>query len=273
MAVSLRKASGPKQFQRRIFLYGKSGAGKTHFIGSASEVKELREILVLPLDAGDATLDGSDVIVADGVRRLREVEEVLWAVSQKQGDYANIKMLVLDGISEAAKRELQDIAELGAKNTEKSSKPRDRDLNQLQDHMLKNGRLMRVVRMARDIPGITLVLTGWPKEVYKVIDDMPRTDLPAISIGPDFSDKLVDTLLGSMDDVWFIRQEADGRRFLYTGNHENIRAKTRGAEFAEELGTTKDGKFFPIMVEPTLEKIVAAFDRAAKKKTAPKETK
>jgi energy-coupling factor transporter ATP-binding protein EcfA2 len=264
MAITLKKASATRPFQRRVFIYGKSGAGKTFLIGSLAKVQPLKEILVVPLDAGDATLDGTDVTVTENVRKLRDAEEVLWAVMKREGDFAGVKTLVLDGVSEAAKRELQEIAEAAAKSAS-PNKPRDRDENQLRDYMLRNGRLLRILRMARDIPNILLVLTGWPKEVFPKVGDVTDTSLPPLSISPDFSDKLTDTVLGSLDDVWYLKVDAEGKRLLYTGDFQNIRAKTRGEAFASELGTTKDGKFFPILVNPTFSDIVAAYDRAMAK--------
>ncbi len=269
MAPKLRKMDTPPPFQRRIFLYGGSSSGKTHLIGTANAVERMRDVLVVPLDGGEKTLERTGVLVAEDARRMRDAEEILWLVAQKKDEFASVKTLVLDGISELAKRELQEIAELAAKNA-RPDKPRDRDMNQVQDHLLKNGRLMRLIRMARDIPGITLILTGWPKLTYKVVPDkdgkdIVRTDLPPVSIAPDFSDKMFDTVIGSVDECWFIRREADSRRFLYTSDYENIKAKTRGAEYAQELGTTKDGKFYPILVDPTFSDIVAAYDRAMNK--------
>jgi hypothetical protein len=269
-----------KPFQRRIFLFGKSGAGKTWLVGSIEAVKDMKEVLVVPLDAGDATLDGKDVYVEENARRIRDAEEIIWKVAQRKDEYAKVKTLVLDGLSEAAKRELQDIAEVAAKN-ENTKKPRDRDLNQVQDHLLKNGRLMRVIRMARDIPGITLIVTGWPKEEYPIMpdkngNDIVRTDMPPTSIGPDFSVKMLDTVMGNFDDVWMIRKEADGRRFLYTSDYGVIKAKTRASDeidFASELGSTKEGKFFPILVNPTFSDIVAAYERATSKQQAKEQVK
>lgn len=256
--VTLKKANSKPAFQRRILIYGASGAGKSHLVGTLADVSEMKEVLVLPLDGGEATLSGKDLILAENTRKLKDAEEVLWNVVKRDGDYAKIKTVVLDGISEAAKRELQEIADAAAKNNSK----RDRDENQLRDYQLRNGRLLRLIRMARDIPGITLIMTAWPKITYPKVGEMVDTTLPPLSITPDFSDKLTDTVLGAADDVWALRVDNDGRRLLYTGDYQAIRAKTRNSAFAAQLGTTKDGQFFPVLVNPDFQTIVDAYYRA-----------
>lgn len=270
MAFSISNLGTAKPFARKIMVHGASGAGKTHFIGTMLDVPELNKPLIVNLDAGAATLDGKDIASTD-VRRLVELEEILWAFAQKKPEVASFNALVIDGLSEVYKRELQEITALAAKQPQKSGKERDKDEAQLKDYGTRNTRTMRIVRMIRDLPNMTVVATAWSRVLYPEIDGMPNKTLPPLAVLPDFSDSLMDPLMGAFDDVWCIKNDAaNGRRLLITGDFENTRAKTRGVEFAKKLGTERDSKFFPVVVSPTFTTIVDAYRSAMNTKQGSK---
>lgn len=271
MALAIKKLDAPQPFTRKILLFAGSGAGKTFFSGSAQNVPELKEALIVDLDGGTATLDGSDISTTRA-RTLADLEKVLWLFAQNSPEVASYKTLIIDGLSEAAKRELAEITELAAKGTETKSKPRDRDVAQIQDYGTRNNRLLRIIRMARDLPNTAVIFTAWAKFSFPKVPDasgkeVENRDAKPTQIAPDFSDSLLDALMGAADDVWFLQNdEKNGRRVLYTAKYDNVLAKTRNENFAKELGFEKDGKFLPILINPTLKTIVDAYKKATSTK-------
>jgi hypothetical protein len=261
MAPKKITASSILTFDQKIMIYGPPGCGKTFLAGSAQAVPALRDVMVLNLDGGaKRTLTSAEhagIFLDDEARKAKDVEAELWKLASKAPGYETIKTLVLDGSSEVAKLELADIQAEAAKRGQRA----DADESQLRDFMIRQSRMLRVLRMARDIPGVTVILTAWAKEVFpKGIDRKDPAARPT-QVAPDFTDAISLTLQGYMDAVWYLH-EANGERSLVTQSHGVITAKTRGREFAQELGTTRDGKFVPVMKDPTLEKIFAAFTRA-----------
>lgn len=269
MALNFTNLSKPKPFARKILLYGGSNAGKTFLAGSALEVPEMREVLVVNLDAGAKTLEGMDISVQDS-RKLSELEEVLWAFAQKKPEVAKFTTLVIDGMSEVAKRELSEITTLEAQSDKGKARNRDRDQAELRDYGIRNARLLRIVRMARDLPDITVIITAWDKKTYPKLpgSDQDNKAAAPLSVQPDFSDSIVTTIVGAMDDCWYLKNdEENGRRIMYTSDYGATKAKTRTASFAQKLGLIdKDGKFAPVVINPSFAGIVAAYKEATKTK-------
>lgn len=253
MAITIRKltVAADKPITRRIMLYGDSGAGKTFLAGSAQDVPDMADVLVANIDKGVATLLSRGDIQTTDIAGAGSLEELLWMMVRKDPAVASIKTLVLDGGSELQKLDLQEIADGAAKG----KSDRDRDLNQLNDYMKNKNRLLRVFRMARDIPGITLIITAWAQKKYP--GDNKSAD-PTV-IQPEMTDSVRSTLVGYMDDVWYVKHDAKSdNRFVFTSSVGPVFAKTRDSAVAAKLVT--DGK--PWLVNPTFATIYAAY-RAA----------
>lgn len=258
MAITIRKleVSADKPVTRRMMIYGDPGAGKTFFAGSAQDVPELADVLVANIDKGVATLLSRGDIQTTDIGGAGNLEELIWMMVRKDPAVASIKTLVLDGGSELQKLDLAEIAEAQAKL--KGDK-RDRDLNELNDYMKNKNRLLRVFRMARDIPGITLIITAWAQKKYPSDN---KNAQPSV-VQPDMTDAVRNTLMGYMDDVFYIsyKPETD-QRFLVTGPMGAVYAKSRDAAVAAELQT--DGK--PYLVNATFSDVYNAYKRAYGKK-------
>lgn len=253
MAITIRKlaVSADKPINRRIMLYGDPGVGKTFFAGSAQDVPELKDVLVANIDKGAATLLSRGDIQVTDITGASNLEELLWMMVRKDPAVASIRTLVLDGGSELQKLDLAQIAETAAKDKDK----RDRDANELNDYMKNKNRLLRLYRMARDVPDITLIITAWAKKKYPSDNKAAQPN----EIRPDMTDGVYNTLAGYCDDVWYMAYDSvKDARYLYTGNMGPVFAKTRDQAVAAQLQT--DGK--PYLVSPTFRDIYAAYRRA-----------
>lgn len=263
MALVIKKLTqeNDKPITRKLLLYGDTGSGKTHLAGSAQDVAEMADVLVGSIDGGVATLTSRGDIMATDTRNAQAVEELLWLLVKRDASVKNVRTLVLDGGSEMQKADLASIAQAAALKKD----TRNKDLNERQDYKLNKGKMERIMRMARDIQDVNLIVTCWAKKTYPVgPDGQPAANVAPISIVPDLTKGVAATVLGFFDDAWFIeKQKNSENRVLYTGEYKGIFAKTRDQAVARVMSTEgKDGTRLPYIVNPTFTDIYARYKRA-----------
>lgn len=265
--VDLKKFSTNPTFCQKILLYGDSGCGKTTLIGTAQDVPEMANVLVCDADGGGKTLEGRGDIVGASTRTAKDVEEVAWLLVQRKPEVASIKTLVIDGCTELQQKDLADLAAFAAKDPrnakrEESGKaPRDADTLEVQDWMKNKSRMLRLLRMCRDLEGINVIFTAWAKMVFpkKPNGQQDKTKSPDV-VAPDFAmDAVATAIRGACDAVWYLYVDKAGNRQLVTNEYGYVKAKTRGDAYAAKLGTTVDGKFIPAITNPTFPQIVALY--------------
>lgn len=210
----------------------------------------MRDVLVADMDGGSITLLSRGDVSAVDTRDVNSVQQLLWLMAQKDASVAHIKTLVLDGCSELQKRDLSDIATSEAKKTNENRKPRDADRNELLDYRVNQTRMLRIFRMARDIPDINIIATAWAKKTFpKTPDGKQKKDAQPTLISPDLTAGVLDTVLGAFDNVWYMFHDPESdSRHMVTNNYHTVRAKTRDIEVAKLL-CNKDGA--PILTSPT----------------------
>lgn len=252
---------------RRIAIYGDTGSGKSYLAATAQDVAEMADVAVLDLDGGSATIMARGDVAGDTARTIGEVEAVLWKFIQRDKEVAHIKTLIMDGVSEMAKKDIEDISTAEAL---KSSK-RDRDEAALLDYRKSKARMLRVLRMARDLKDVNLIITLWAKKTYPNLPGTKIADktLPPTIITPDIADSL-QPMLGFVDDFWYLFEDPNHDRWLVTANYHNVRAKTRVKPFADRLTTDIDGQRAPLVKNPDFTMLNALYKESLK---TPKETK
>lgn len=260
MTIDIKKLEYVKDapLWRRIFLYGDSWSGKTRLAGSAQDVTEMADVLIGDIDVGVRTLMARGDISSARVKNVQDVEDLLWMFVRGDKEVAQFRTLVLDGGSELAKLEL---AELAVKQAQAEPAKRDKDLNQMQDYLKLQNRLLRVLRMACSLPNINLIFTCRAQKVYPKLPGTQQANLQAEpnAIVPDLSEKIRKTVLGYFDDVWFIaHDEESGDRHLFTDNYGPVLARTRDEVIGKLL--TTDGK--PYIVNPTFSAIYGCYKKA-----------
>jgi hypothetical protein len=259
----MKVVSGKQEFVIKGIIHGPPGSGKTRLAASANEVPEMREVVVVSLSGGakmtltESQHDGIDL--ENELRRASDAEAIIWKIKSRAKGYENVRTLILDDASEVVKCELAEIVKEANERGQRDSK----DETQLRDFMIRQSRIFRLLRMARDLP-INVFLTCWSREQFAKADkDKPGAK--PIAIVPDFPDSIVPTLMGYYDACWYLHHDgATGKRTLITQKHGLYDCKTRGLEFAKRLGMQKDGKFVPFLEDPSMEKIVAAFNASTK---------
>lgn len=259
MTLQIKKlTSKGTSLARRTLIYGDPSAGKTMLSGTAQDVPEMRDILVADMDGGSITLRSRGDVSAVDTRNVTNVEQLLWMLIDKKPEVAGIGTLVLDGCSELQKRDLADIATAEAKKSSTREKPRDADRNELLDYRVNQTRMLRIFRMARDIPDINVIATCWAKKTFpKTPDGKQKKDSQPTMIVPDLTAGVMDTVLGAFDNVWYLFHDPEtDQRHLITNNYNVVRAKTRDEGVAKLL-CNKDG--LPILTNPSFPVIYDAY--------------
>ncbi len=264
LSFNILAPSKDKYITRKIGIYGPSGAGKTHFAGTAQDVPEMADAVLGSIDGGEGTLTSRGDILSTVTRKVSDVEELLWLLAKKDAAVKNVRTLILDGGSEMQKKDLADIALKAA-----ADKPgeRDKDLNQLQDYKLNKGKMLRILRFARDIPDINLIVTFWANFEYPTAaNGLPATNMPPTRIEPDLSKSVAKVAIGYFDDFYYLEKSKNSeQRILYTGEMKNAFAKCRDQVVAEVMSTTNaEGKTLPYILNPTFPDIYARYKKAYK---------
>mgnify|MGYP003417852530 FL=1 len=262
MAPIIKKLSVNKEtpFTRRILVSSEPGVGKTHLCGTAQDCAGMADVLICDLDGGSSTLLSRGDMAGVQARTVAEVEQVLWLIANRDKSVATIKTVVLDGLSELSRKELADIANDAAKTNSK----RDANANELRDYMLVKNRMLRILRMARDLP-VNVVITTWVKKIFPMKPGTLQADTTQqpTAIVPDISESLRPTLMGLVDDAWtYVYDDKTGRRYLYTANLGPVSSKTRDSAVAAQMTTEIDGKVLPVIVDPTFPEIFARYAKA-----------
>ncbi len=177
----------------------------------------------------------------------------MWLLASNDPSVANIRTVVLDGVTELQRTDLAQIAESEAEK----KKARDIDMSELQDFKRNKARMLRVLQMARDL-NRNVIVTSWAKKKFPNIPGTQQAnkDAPPTQITPDIGNAILNTLLGFVDNVFYLFMH-DDVRYLVTNKYNNVDAKCRDVAVAAALTTVKEGKPVPYLVNPTLSDVYA----------------
>lgn len=249
--TKLPKLAKPEEVVSRnnyinILVYGMPGAGKTTFAASTCGHPDMSPVLFLNFEGGLISIpqelrSNAEKIDIDSVSKL---ESVFWALVNKTDGYDQFKTIVVDSGSEMQTLHLE---ELGLAAFE-ANKTEDRDELRLKDYGKDTARLKRIFRWFRDSP-MHVVITALVKRKYKRV---PNKEPKLIEAVPAFTDRLGESLRGYCDYVWYLYKDDEERRHLLTADQGGFRAKTRGANFAKEIGKCVDDPDIPTLYNTLL---------------------
>lgn len=210
----------------KALVYGPSGHGKTHFVGTAALDKRTSPSLILDFEGGAGVtllgLPGEHEIVPitswDGFNEQYE---------RLRSNGNEFKSVAIDSLTEtlffAQMHILQDEA----------SRRREPDLIQQQDYLVSGVQLKRLVRRFRDLP----LHAFFTASAQDIVD--PREGLVK---KPSLSGKLADDIPGTVDVSAYLAlaSDAEGRavRTLVLNNYPKIRSKCRtpwGVEAPDDI--------------------------------------
>lgn len=238
-----------------ILIYGDPGSGKTHLAGTAQDVPSMADVHIFNIDGGIMTLASRGDIHATDIHSIDDLEQEMFKIINHDPKYANTKTVVIDNITELQTLTLESITTAEFANRKKKDKNYSVDDVYLEDYGVAGKRLARVLRGFRDLPLHVIYIAHKKDKMRKGTNTLEESK-------PNLTDKLCTAIMGYMDFVWYLytADEAVGdedhgyytetHRYLLTQPMNNYAAKTRGAEFAQRIGSViKDPNMVQIMSE------------------------
>ena len=206
-----------------LLVYGHTGTGKTHFIGTAAKDPYFGKILLLCPDPGALTLafdeDANKNIEIAPIKSLADIDAWYEYLKVENPKSQEFQTLAIDGFTDVAELALQEaLADIHEKDSN-----RDPDQPGI-DHWNRVAiNVRRCIRNFRDLP-LTFIATALAKDTYDKEGAMYTT--------PSITGKLAAELGAYVDIIGYLYAETDKEtklpvRKLRTTRTDKIQAKDR----------------------------------------------
>ena len=181
-----------------MLIYGNAGVGKTTLAVSMYEVKDASPVLLVDMESGSSVLKKinppDEKVKVATVTEWEQLKTIYRGLKAKGSPF---KTVVVDTITEAQKLCVKRILDESTK---------EKETPELRDYLLRNDRMLKFMRMFRDLP-INTVFTA---HAFK-----PGTEenLQHSTIMPFLAEKLSIDVVGNVDIVFYMTSRMkEGKR-------------------------------------------------------------
>lgn len=208
-----------------MLIYGEAGVGKTWLAGSASRVPSMRNVLYVDAEAGKATLREHPDVEIVPAKTWQSYIDIYNALKAGGHSYRTV---VLDSLSEILEQ-CKDRVMVEMK-ADPENETRDEDIPSIREWGKLQVRLLRLIRLYRDLPMNVIFLAhaervqlkGGKHKWMPLLNGKLQMKVPQV---PDVV-------------LFMYNQEVDGvqRRLMLTGQTDIAVAKVRGATMPQIIG-------------------------------------
>jgi phage nucleotide-binding protein len=223
--LRIEKPSSDGVDKLNMLIYGEAGVGKTWLAGSASRVPEMRNVLYVDAEAGKTTLrEHPDVEIAPA-KKWDDYVRIYQALKAGGHSYRTVVLDSLSEILEQCKDQVMVEMKLDPDNSD-----RDEDIPSIREWGKLQVRLLRLIRLYRDLP---------MNVIFIAHADRVQQKNGKYKWMPLLNGKLQLKVPQIPDIVFFMyNQEVDGeqKRLMLTTQTDNAVAKVRGATMPPVIG-------------------------------------
>lgn len=232
---------GNKNPSLNILIYGASGTGKTTLCGSADEVPEMRNVLVVDLEGGTESLRNnySDVDTVR-VKSWTEMQAVYDELHKGNHSYNTV---VIDSLTECQKFNMYTIMTNLVNRKTDEGKDVDPDIPSVREWGKNIEQMRKFVRAMRDLP-IHTIFTCLEQQIK---DDKTGS----IAIKPMLSGKLADEVAAFLDVVLYYYV----KEVPVEGGEAEIKRVLLSRRTARHTAKDRTSKLPTLMVDPTMQEI------------------
>lgn len=198
----------------KILFYAESGFGKTSALGTLKG-----KTLLLNVENGTLVLRGKDIDVID-IPSIETLGEVYVALKHGELKYDNV---CIDSLSEIGEMVVSDL---------EADEFYGNPSNAFKLWGEYTRKIVKIVKMFRDLKGINVVLTAL---VDNVEANGITTKLPMIP-----AKKAQAKLISLFDEVYYGLTKGDGERWIHTSDGTGYRAKSRANIFEKDIEITNN---------------------------------
>ena len=208
-----------------MLIYGEAGVGKTWLAGSASRVPSMRNVLYIDAEAGKTTLREHPDVEIVPARRWEDYVTIYNALKAGGHRYRTVVLDSLSEILEQCKDQVMVEMKLDPDN-----EARDEDIPSIREWGKLQVRLLRLIRLYRDLP---------MNVIFIAHADRVQQKNGKFKWMPLLNGKLQLKVPQIPDIVFFMyNQEVDGeqKRLMLTTQTDSAVAKVRGATMPSVIG-------------------------------------
>lgn len=235
MPLTVERVGTDAKPNLNLLLYGMPGVGKTTFAAQAQSHPDLAPVLIADLEGGLLSVSSRGDIDAVRVRTTQEMDELFWMLRNGTGDFGKYRTVVIDSGTNLANRALEEWSALNKDRAQKRGRGSEWTIDdiQLEDYGKMLAQIRRLMTWYRDLP-LNLIVTALAR--FEFAQGADKRSAAPVSVGPDFTASVAGAVTGMMDHAWYMYTDENGDRHMLTQERGVYRAKTRGANFARELG-------------------------------------